>query len=135
MNPIVQNIIALVAGAVFGSIVNMGIIMVSGHIIPPPTGVDVTTMEGLRSSLHLFEPKHFILPFLAHALGTFAGALLTAKVSFNHKVKFAMGIGFLFLIGGIANVMMLPSPLWFTVLDLVGAYLPMGYLAGTLLRK
>ncbi|EMG10421.1 hypothetical protein LEP1GSC151_5427 [Leptospira interrogans serovar Grippotyphosa str. LT2186] len=46
-----------------------------------------------------------------------------------------MGIGFLFLIGGIANVMMLPSPLWFTVLDLVGAYLPMGYLAGTLLRK
>lgn len=93
MNPIVQNIIALVAGAVFGSIVNMGIIMVSGHIIPPPTGVDVTTMEGLRSSLHLFEPKHFILPFLAHALGTFAGALLTAKVSFNHKVKLAMGIG------------------------------------------
>ncbi|UMQ56540.1 hypothetical protein [Leptospira interrogans] len=135
MNPIVQNIIALVAGAVFGSIVNMGIIMVSGHIIPPSTGVDVTTMEGLRSSLHLFEPKHFILPFLAHALGTFAGALLTAKVSFNHKVKLAMGIGFLFLIGGIANVMMLPSPLWFTVLDLVGAYLPMGYLAGTLLRK
>ncbi|EMN49816.1 hypothetical protein LEP1GSC088_0295 [Leptospira interrogans str. L1207] len=31
MNPIVQNIIALVAGAVFGSIVNMGIIMVSGQ--------------------------------------------------------------------------------------------------------
>ncbi|EMO30563.1 hypothetical protein LEP1GSC170_2577 [Leptospira interrogans serovar Bataviae str. HAI135] len=135
MNPIVQNTIALVAGAVFGSIVNMGIIMVSGHIIPPPAGADVTTMEGLKSSLHLFEPKHFILPFLAHALGTFAGALLTAKVSFNHKVKLAMGIGLLFLDGGIANTMMLPSPLWFTVLDLVGAYLPMGYLAGTLLRK
>ncbi|EKO49721.1 MULTISPECIES: hypothetical protein [Leptospira] len=135
MNPILQNVIALLAGAVFGSIVNMGIIMVSGHIIPPPTGADVTTMEGLKSSLHLFEPKHFILPFLAHALGTFAGALLTAKVSFNHKVKLAMGIGFLFLVGGIANTMMLPSPLWFTVLDLVGAYLPMGYLAGTLLRK
>jgi hypothetical protein len=34
------------------------------------------------------------------------------------------------LAGGIANVFMLPSPVWFAVVDLVGAYIPMGYLAG-----
>ena len=48
--------------------------MMSSSIISPPKGVDVTTMEGLKAYLHLFEPKHFIFPFLAHALGTFAGA-------------------------------------------------------------
>jgi hypothetical protein len=47
-------------------------------------------------------------------------------------MKFALVIGLFFLAGGIANIIMLPSPTWFTVLDLVGAYLPMGYLAGRL---
>ncbi|WP_078130490.1 hypothetical protein [Leptospira alexanderi] len=135
MNPIIQNIIAVIAGAVLGSIVNMGIIMISGHIIPPPDGTDVTTMEGLKASMHLFQPKHFILPFLAHALGTFAGAFLTAMVSTSHKIKFALVVGVLFLAGGIANIIMLPSPVWFTILDLVGAYVPTSYLAGKLSQR
>ena len=51
----------------------MGLIMLSGKVIPPPAGSDVATMEGLKASLHLFEPKHFVFPFLAHALGTLVG--------------------------------------------------------------
>jgi len=136
MNPIVKNILALIAGAIFGSVVNMGIIMISGSIIPPPEGADVTTMEGLKASMHLFQPIHFILPFLAHALGAFAGAWLAALIAANNKMKFALAIGVFFLAGGIANVFMLPSPAWFAVLDLVVAYIPMAYLGGRLaIRK
>jgi hypothetical protein len=47
-------------------------------------------------------------------------------------MKFALAIGFFFLIGGIMNVFMLPSPLWFTILDLAGAYIPMAWLGGLL---
>ncbi|EQA55493.1 hypothetical protein [Leptospira kmetyi] len=135
MNPILKNILALIAGAVLGSAVNMGIITVSGSIIPPPDGADVTTMEGLKASMHLFQPKHFILPFVAHAFGTFVGAYVAALISANHKAIYAMVIGVLFLAGGIANVMMLPSPIWFAVVDIVGAYLPMGFIAGKLASK
>jgi len=135
MNPIVRNILAVVAGLVVGGAVNMAIIMISGSIIPPPEGVDNTTMEGLKAGMHLFQPKHFILPFLAHALGTFVGALLAAIIAASHKMKFALSIGIFFLVGGIANVIMLPSPVWFTVLDLAGAYIPMGFLAGKLVVK
>ncbi|TGN08427.1 hypothetical protein [Leptospira ilyithenensis] len=135
MNPIIKNILAVILGFIVGSAVNMGIITTSGNIIPPPDGADVTTMEGLKASIHLFQPKHFILPFLAHALGTFTGALVAAIIATNHKVKFALGIGVLFLAGGIANILMLPSPIWFTVLDLAGAYIPMGYIAGKLVTR
>jgi len=130
MNPIIKNILAVLAGAIVGSVVNMGIIMISSSIIPPPEGVDNTTMEGLKAGMHLFQPKHFLFPFLAHALGTFVGALLAAVIAANRKMLFALIIGGFFLAGGIANILMLPSPLWFTILDLIGAYLPMGYLAG-----
>ena len=127
MNPIVKNIIAVIAGFILGSIINMSLITLSGSIIPAPNGADVTTLEGLTATIHLFEPKHFLFPFLAHALGTLGGAFVAAKIAANHKLKFAMSIGFLFLAGGIANIMMLPSPLWFTLVDLVGAYLPMAF--------
>ncbi len=122
----------MIAGGIFGSIVNMIIIMISGSVIPPPGGADVTTMEGLKASLPLFEPRHFIFPFLAHALGTLAGAFLAAKIAASHKILFAMVIGVLFLAGGTANLFMLPSPVWFSVLDLAAAYLPMAYLGGKL---
>jgi hypothetical protein len=130
MKPIVKNILAVIVGLVAGSAVNMGIIMISGSIIPPPEGADNTTMEGLKASMHLFQPKHFLFPFLAHSLGTFVGALLAAIIAANRKMLFAMVIGVFFLAGGIINVIMLPSPLWFTVVDLVLAYIPMAYFAG-----
>jgi hypothetical protein len=74
MGKIFRVLLAITLGLVIGSAVNMGLIMVSGKIIPPPADADVTTMEGLRASLHLFEPKHFVFPFLAHAFGTLVGA-------------------------------------------------------------
>ena len=132
MNPIVRNILAVIAGAVAGSFVNGGIIMISASVIPPPDGADVTTMEGLKASMHLFEPKHFLMPFLAHALGTFAGAMLGALIAVNNKMIVALIVGLLFLAGGIANVFMLPSPTWFTITDLAGAYIPMAYMGGRL---
>ena len=135
MNPILKNILAVIAGIVVGSIVNMGIIMVSSLVIPPPEGADVTTMEGLKAALPLFEPKHFIMPFLAHAVGTFVGALLAAVLAASHKMRIALGIGVFFLIGGIANIFMLPGPAWFNALDVIVAYLPMAYLAGKLVVK
>lgn len=133
--PTIRNILAVITGAVIGSIVNMSIINVSGSIIPPPNGVDVTTMEGLKSTMHLFEPKHFLFPFLAHALGTFVGALIASLISLDRKMRSAMIVGGLFLVGGAMMVFQLPSPLWYSILDLGGAYLPMAYIAAKLTIK
>ena len=135
MNPIIRNILAVVAGIIIGGAVNMGIILISSSIIPPPEGADITTMEGLKASMHLMQPEHFIMPFLAHALGTLVGAYIAATIAVNHKLKFALAIGGWFLLGGIVNIFMLPSPIWFTVVDLAGAYIPMAYLGGKLATK
>ncbi|MFZ4414121.1 MAG: hypothetical protein ACOYOV_13645 [Bacteroidales bacterium] len=135
INPILRNSLSVVAGIIVGSAVNMGIIMISSSIIPPPAGADLTTMEGLKTSMHLLQPQHFILPFLAHSLGSFVGGLLTAIFVSNFKMRYSLGIGVWFLIGGISNILMLPSPLWFTITDLALAYIPMAYLAGIIVIK
>ena len=63
MPSLLKNIIAVILGVIVGSVVNMSLITISGSIIPLPEGVDNTTMEGLKETMHLFEPKHFIFPF------------------------------------------------------------------------
>lgn len=129
MNPVIKNILAVLAGYVVGSIVNGGLIMASGSIIPPPPGADLSTAEGLKAAIGLFEPKHFLFPFLAHALGTFAGAATAAWIAASSKLAMAMAIGALFLAGGLyVDLVMIPGPVWFTVLDLVVAYIPMAWL-------
>lgn len=135
MNPILKKILAVVLGIVLGSIVNMSLIFISSSIIPPPEGADITSTEGLKASIHLFKPVNFIFPFLAHALGTLVGAFVAGKIAANHKMKFAYGLGFFFLLGGIANIFMIPAPMWFNMLDLIVAYLPMAYLGGKFALK
>lgn len=128
MNPIFKNILAIIAGFVLGSAVNYCLIMLSAYIIPPPEGADITTMEGLQASIHLFEPKHFIMPFLSHAIGTLTGAFVCVKIAASSHLAMGMVTGLLFFIGGCSAVMMLSSPVWFSVLDLVVAYFPMAWL-------
>ncbi|MCC6132409.1 MAG: hypothetical protein IT186_21000 [Acidobacteria bacterium] len=135
MKAVVRNVLAVLAGLVAGSLVNGGLIMISGKVIPPPSGADVTTLEGLKASLHLFEPKHFLFPFLAHALGTLTGSLVAAALAASRKTVMAFVVGSFFLAGGLANVVMLPGPLWFETLDLVAAYLPMAWIGARLATR
>ena len=135
MNPILRNVLAVIAGGIVGGVVNMGIVTISPSIIPPPDGTDITTMEGLQEAMLYFEPKHFIMPFLAHAVGTLVGAYTAARIAVTHKMKLALLIGAFFLVGGIMAVMSLSSLMWYSIVDLVGAYIPMGWIGGRLATR
>ncbi|MBW6490287.1 MAG: hypothetical protein K0B15_03725 [Lentimicrobium sp.] len=136
MNTIIRNILAVIIGWIIGNVVNGGIIMISGSIIPPPEGADLSNMESLKSSMHLFGPANFLMPFLAHAMGTFFGALAAALIAGSYKMHFALIIGALFLVGGVWTIFLLPSPLWFSAVDIAFAYFPMAWLGGKLgIRK
>ncbi len=129
MPTVLRNVLAVIAGIVVGSAINMALVMLGPSLIPPPAGVDMSTPEGLRGGMALLEPRHFITPFLAHALGTFAGALTACLVAATHKPRMAWVVGVFFLCGGIAASFMIPAPAWFIALDLLVAYLPMAWLA------
>ncbi len=132
---ILKNTLAVLVGLTIGSLINGAIISISSTVIAPPEGVDVNTVEGLKAGIHLFEPKHFLVPFIAHAMGTFVGAILTTIIAVTHKLKFALAIGIIFLIAGIVNVIMLPAPVWFNISDLLLAYIPTAFLAYKLTNK
>ncbi len=110
----------------------MGLVSLGHAVVALPPGTDASTMEGIAAAMPQFGPEQFIFPFLAHALGTLVGALVPTLIAVSHKLNIALGIGVLFLIGGITAVVMLPAPLWFSVVDLVFAYIPMAWLGAKL---
>src|SRR5687768_10495085 len=129
MPNVLRNVLAVVAGIAIGGVVNMALITLSPSLIPPPPGVDVNSAESLGKAMHLFEPRHFVMPFLAHALGTLAGALVAYLIAATYRARMAYVIGAVFLCGGVAASFMIPAPAWFIALDLLVAYIPMAWLA------
>lgn len=124
MKPIFKNILAVIVGWIGGSLLNMGLINM-GHIVYPIEGVDPSNMEALAKIMPTLDYNYFIFPFLAHALGTLFGAFIAAKIAVDHKKRYALIVGALFLLGGILVNIMIPGPMWFTIADIFFAYIPM----------
>jgi len=134
MSPIIRNVLAVILGWLGGSAVNLGLVNI-GSGIYPIEGVDPTDMEALAQVMPTLTPEYFMYPFLGHALGTLVGAIIAGLIAATNKMRFSMIIGVLFLVGGLLVNYLITGPTWFTVLDLVVAYLPMGWLGGTLAVK
>src|SRR5947208_715398 len=110
MKTILRNCLAVAIGLVLGCIVNMALVVAGPHVIPPPAGVDMSDAKSLAAGVHLLVPKHFLFPFLAHALGTLAGALATHLAASTRRSALAYVIGALFLAGGVAAACMIAAP-------------------------
>ena len=130
MNPILKNILAVIAGWIGGSMINGALVQV-GYSVYPLEGVDVNDFSMLGEALSTAGAEHFIFPYLAHALGTLIGALIAYLIaSDKHKMTMALVVGAIFLLGGIAINIIIPGPTWFRALDILTAYIPMAWLGG-----
>ena len=134
MKSVIRNILALILGWFTGSIVNMGLIQL-GHKLFPIVGLDPNDMDALAELMPTLEFEFFIFPFLAHGLGTLVGAITAGFIAVNHKMKFSLGIGVLFLIGGVTVNYILPGPFWFAIVDIVLAYIPMAWIGGKIVAR
>jgi hypothetical protein len=128
MNPILRNVLAVILGAVVCVALNGLLLNLMMKVILPPAGFrpnDPTTYG-------LLEARHYLSPFVAHALPSLIGGLLAALIAASHRMTCALVVGGLHLLGGILAAIMIPAPTWFIALDLVVAYLPMAWLGGKL---
>jgi len=127
MQKILLNVLIIILGIIIGMLVNSAFILLGAQLIPLPEGVDPMNAENWKLS-------YFIFPFLAHAIGTFAGAFFVAKFAKSHQFILAQIVGVFFLAAGIYMVFLIPAPLWFIIVDLGLAYVTMSMLAAKIAR-
>lgn len=132
---VVRNFCAVVVGLILGGSVNMAIVTLGPVVIPLPDGVDILDSSKFAENLQKLEPQNFLAPWLAHALGTWVGAFAAAKLSVDRGWFLAVVVSCVFLMGGVTMIVGYGGPLWFAVIDLVFAYLPMGFFGAKVALK
>lgn len=132
-----RNICSIVLGCIIGALTNGFIVKYGPLLIPNPPGYSYATIELFKSTIHLLQPIHYLVPFTAHAVGTLVGSVVACKIALSSHKILSYLVATLFFLGSLYMVFALfpLSPMWFNVLDLVGAYFPMAWIAYKLALK
>lgn len=127
-------ILKVFLGVISGGLVVFLVEMLGNTIYPPPQGTNMSDPESLRAYLQNAPTGSILFVILAWALGSFAGGFVTALINTYAKLQNAMIVGMVLMIFGIFNLIMLPSPLWFTILGIL-VFIPFAYGGGMLAIK
>ncbi len=116
----IRNIGALIAGIVtaFASIY---LIEMLGHTLyPPPPDLDFSNPEAIRPYIATLPIIALLFPMFGWFIGAFAGSLVANFCGDAKPYVFAGIVGGLVLAATIANLIMIPHPLWFSITSLIG---------------
>jgi hypothetical protein len=131
---ILKCFLAIIIGIIAGSVLNAGIILLSNAIFGVPDGMNFLDPASVKAYADKLTIPNYVGTLLAHQLGTLTGAFIAAKIAPVRKMIFALLIGIWFLFGGIYAISLIPSPIWFTIVDLT-LYIPFAFMGGKLGSK
>jgi hypothetical protein len=124
-----RKILAVVCGMLAGGIVVGLIESLSSSLYTAPADLDWNDAEALAEFVRSIPPAAMGLVIAAHAAGAFVGAAVCVLVARRQWLTGAVIVGSLFSLAGIANLISIPHPLWFAIVD-VFVYLPSAWLGG-----
>ncbi|MCB9664665.1 MAG: hypothetical protein H6732_11175 [Alphaproteobacteria bacterium] len=127
---VLRNIGAVVAGLFLGSVANMAVIQLSWSLWPMPEGLDTSDYDALGAYISTLPTQAFLLVMVAHLLQAGLGGWVAARLGASRPRVLALVVAALTLLGGVANLLMLPAPVWMWVE--VPLYLAVGWGVGTL---
>ena len=116
----IRNIAALIAGIVtaFASIY---LIKNLGHTIyPPPPDLDFSDPEAMRPYIATLPIIALLFPMFGWFIGAFAGSLVANFCGDAKPYVFAAIVGGLVFAATVADLILIPHPLWFSITALLG---------------
>ena len=115
-----KNIGAGIAGVVIAVALVWLVEMVGHSVYPPPPNLDFADADAMRAYTSRLPIGAFLFVGGAWFIGTLCGTFAACKIGDARPLIFAGIVGGLMLIATAANLMMIPHPLWFSILGIVG---------------
>ncbi len=110
----IKNILAIVAGLAAAFAVVSLVQRVSHMLYPLPSGLDINDAEQLGTYIASAPLPALLLVLVSYYLGTVIGIIVANWIAPMGAVRNGLVIGALMLAATIANVVMIPHPLWFS---------------------
>lgn len=117
-----KNIGAGIAGVAI-AIAIVWLIETVGHsVYPPPPDLDFANAEAMRAYISTLPIGAFLFVGGAWFVATLCGTFAACKIGDARPLVFAGVVGGLMLVATTANLIMIPHPLWFSVLGIAGIF-------------
>ncbi|MFI5196533.1 MAG: hypothetical protein ACHQD8_05540 [Chitinophagales bacterium] len=131
---VTKYVLPVVVGAMSGMIL---IILGENWIetlYPLLPGTDKYDVESLAKAIKLMPDNAFRLLLVNYMVCSFCAGLIATLISKRTTMRPPLIVGFVLTLAGLYNVISLPHPLWFTILNLV-VYMPFTWLGYLTMRK
>ena len=118
-----KNALAVVAGLLAAFVVFTAIEGLSSIIHPPPPGLNMKNPEMMKEYIATLPLSAKIMVLAAYVIGSLVAGVVVAKVSKSSDKKLPIITGSILTVAAIANLFMIPAPIWFVVINLL-IYIP-----------
>ncbi len=112
---ILRNIFAAIAGIVAGGLTVLAVETLSTLAHPKPQNLDLADTEAMREWIQSLPLTAFAAVLVAWSLGAFVGVWLARMLAANRSLWPAVFAGCFLLLATLANLIMIPHPLWFAI--------------------
>ena len=130
---IARSVIAVVLALVLAVALVVGVEVMSSILHPLPPGLDPADPEVLKAHVAGYPAGVLLLAGLGWGLTTLLSAWLATRLGSGRHPAHGILVGSILLIAAIANMLMLPYPIWFWILNLV--VFPAGFCLGARLGR
>ncbi len=128
-----RNIVAGVVGVTVASVL-VWVVQKIGHTVyPPPTDLNLADAEALKDYVASLPVGALLFVAAAWFVGATAGTCAACAIGTAKPMYLAVVVGGFVFIAASANLVMIPHPIWFSVLGLVGVLVGAGL--GTMCKR
>jgi hypothetical protein len=115
-----RNIIAGIAGVLIAGTLVFLVEMAGHAVYPPAANLDFSDKEVMRAYVSAMPLGALLFVGGAWFVGALGGTFAACKIGRAKPEVYAMVIGGFVVAATIANLVMIPHPLWFSIAGLVG---------------
>ena len=115
-----RNTLAGIAGILI-AVALVWLVEMLGHAVyPPPTGLDFTDPQAMAAYMDSIPLGALLFVAAAWFIGTLGGTCAACAIGTARPAVFATVVGGLMLVATAINLFMIPHPVWFSALGIVG---------------
>jgi len=126
-------VLAVVLGLVLALALVIGVEVMSSIYHPLPPGLDPSDPEVIKGHVVRYPSGVLLLAGLGWGLTSFLSAWLATRLGSERHPAHGILVGSILLVAAIANMLMLPYPMWFWILNLV--VFPAAFCLGAMLGR
>ena len=116
---IVRSVLGVIAGLVAAMVLIVGTEAVWAVVYPPVPGVDLHDMEACKAHIAQLPADAFVIAAVGWGLAVLAGSWVATRLGAGRHPAHGYVVGLILSAAAVANMLMLPYPALFWVLNVV----------------